>query len=149
MDFNGDLACRFEKYLNGEIDRLKPQAICEEYNKIKLLEHLKIDSQAYLVGERVCLLRGSIRHVFCDPDQCERDALYAAHRTTVAADEMKGWPIREGEWLRRITPLLPDTSILFICGANHIKTFRQKLGAKRIDTLVICEDLERKFNAIH
>jgi hypothetical protein len=144
LDFDIPLACRFETYLDKLVTQVEPQAICEEYSETVLLGHLEIDDRAYSIPKNVSA-HHNIKHVFCDPNQHERDILYAANGTTEAEDERNGYPVREGEWLRRITSLLLDTLILFICGANHIATFKQKLEAKHVTVEVICRDLEDKW----
>lgn len=140
LDFDIPSACRFETYLDKLVEQLRPQAICEEYSETNVLGHREIDDRAYSIPKNVSAHHNTM-HIFCDPDQRERDALYSANGTTEAEDERNGFPIREGEWLRRITPLLPNTLILFICGAIHIATFKQKLEAKHVAAEVICPDL--------
>jgi hypothetical protein len=83
--------------------------------------------------------------MFCDPDQSQRNALYAQSGISEAEDAQNGFPLREREWLRRLEALLPNKSIVFICGANHISTFRQALSARGIATSIICEDFESAF----
>ena len=141
LDFDVPRACRFEKYLDKLVAQMKPQAICEECSETKLLGVLEIDDRAYSIAKKISV-HHNIKHVFCDPDRRERAVLYAANGTTEAEDENNGYPIREGEWLRRITPLLPDTLILFICGANHVATFKQMLKAQHLTVKVVFQDLE-------
>lgn len=144
IDFDIPHACRFETYLDQLVKQLKPQAICEEYGEAQIFEHRETDGGAYSIAQHLSDHHG-IKHIFCDPDVGERHALYSANGTTDAQDEANGYPIREGEWLRRITPLLPDTLILFICGVNHIATFKQKLEAKQVACEVICRDLKETW----
>lgn len=136
LDFDIPSACRFETDLGKFVEQLRPQAICEECSKAKILEIREIDDSAYSIPENVSA-KHNIKHIFCDPNRDERQVLYAANGTTETEDEANGYSIREGEWLRRITPLLPDTLILFICGANHIETFKQKLEAKHVAVEVV------------
>ena len=51
--------------------------------------------------------------IFCDPDPDERDVLYATSGITEADDQNNSWLVREEEWLRRITPFLPDNLLPF------------------------------------
>lgn len=143
---SSDIARQFESYLNKVVERLKPRAICEEYSEACLLGQLEVDDQAYLVAQRVCNLRSEVTHVFCDPDQSERESLYAAHGTTETEDERNGYPIREGEWLRRLLPHVSGGVVLFLCGANHISTFSQRLLSAGIHSSVICENFELEIN---
>ena len=138
------LALSFENYLNDAIDRLEPQVVGEEYGLKQLQSKLVVDDQAYLVAEKVCRTRG-VKYVFCDPDQSERDELYAAHGTTEAEDAKNGFPIREQEWLKRIGKLLPTDSIIFICGADHVPSFHLKLNASNLDASIICEDFGANY----
>lgn len=133
--------CQFDEYLDQLVSDKKPKAICQEESASDLAALQKIDERAYSIAERVSGSH-SIEHVFCDPDQAERNALYAASSTTEEEDRSRGYPIRESEWLRRIDHLLPDTLILFICGANHVDTFAQKLDVRKIAVKVICKDLK-------
>ncbi len=136
------IACQLESYLNEVVEQLKPQAVGEEYSQAQLRDAHLSDDQAYLVAQRVCTLRG-VEHVFCDPDQSERDALYKAHCTTEAEDELNGYPIREGEWLRRLLPHVAKGAMLFVCGVNHITTFPQRLTAADIEASVVCENFAK------
>jgi hypothetical protein len=133
------IACQLEGYLNEIVDQLKPQATGEEYSQTQLDDACLSDDQAYLVVQRVCTRRG-VKHVFCDPDQPERAALYKAHCTTEPEDERNGWPIREGEWLRRLLPHASNGAMLFVCGVNHIRTFPQRLATADIEASVVCEN---------
>ncbi len=144
LGFNIPSAYRFETYLDNLVKELQPQAVCEEYSDTRILEHRNIDDKAYSIPKNVSA-HHNLMHIFCDPNQHERVSLYSANGTTEAEDERIGYPVREGEWLRRIAPLLPHTDILFICGANHIATFKQRLEKKHVTVEVICQDLEEKW----
>jgi hypothetical protein len=143
---SGHIACQFERYLNEVVEQLKPRAICEEYSNAKLLGQLEIDEQAYLVAQRVCVAHG-LQHVFCDPDYSERIVLYSAHGATEEHDELNGYPIREGEWLRRLLPQVAKGDVLFLCGANHVATFSHRLAAASIGASVVCKDFEQTNGA--
>ena len=140
------VACQLEGYVNDVVRQLKPQAVGEEYSEAELCDALASDDRAYLVIQRVCILQG-VEHMFCDPDQSERDALYKAHCTTEAEDKGNGWPIREDEWLRRLGPRVSKGTVLFVCGANHVPTFSQRLNAVGVGTSVVCEDFDRQVMA--
>lgn len=138
-----NLACQLESYLHGVVEQLKPRAVGEEYSQAQLRDAHLSDDQAYLVAQRVCALRG-VQHVFCNPDQSELDALYEAHCTTKAEDERNGYPIREGEWLRRLLPYTREGAVLFVCGVDHVTTFGRRITASHIETSVVCEDFANK-----
>ena len=135
------LARDFERYLDNLLDSVEIQVVAEEYS-YRNLEILQVtDPQAYLVAQGLCQTRTNITHIACDPDQSERDTLYAYLNTSEAQDKRNGYPIRESEWLKRISSFLPSASLLFICGAKHIATFTQKLHAAGARTSIICKDL--------
>jgi hypothetical protein len=56
-----------------------------------------------------------IDHRYCDPDQKERAAL------GIATDGE-----REQEWINRIAHD-KECQIIFVCGDNHVKSFKNKL----------------------
>ncbi len=140
------IARQFESYLNEAVEQLKPRVICEEYSDAQLRDQLDVDDQAYLVAQRICIARGLV-HVFCDPDQSERDSLYSAHGTTEAEDKLNGYPILEGEWLRRLLPHVAKGPVFFVCGADHIGTFFQHLAKADIQRSVVCENFALKLEA--
>ena len=144
LDFNIPLACRFETYLENLVKEIRPEAICEEYSDTKIREHQEIDDKVYSIPKKICGDH-ALMHIFCDPDICERSRLYSAYGTTAEEDEKNGHPVREREWLRRIAPLLPHTSILFICGADHVATFGQKLKENGFAVEVISQNLEETW----
>jgi len=145
LTYDPSLADRFEKHLEFLIEAISPLAICEEDSETCILSVVEIDDRAYSVVSDVCARR--MRHVFCEPELSEREKLYAAKGTTVSEDEKNGWAIRENEWLRRISPMLPHGRLLFICGANHIDTFKCKLENNGVIVEIICPDLEEEWNS--
>ncbi len=140
---NFETACRFEKYLQKLVDQITPEAICEEYNEECLFVY---GNGAYSIAKNVCD-NHKIQHIFCDPNRQERDELYVANGTTEDEDEKNCFPIRENEWLRRINiSLPPDASMLFICGAIHISTFKKRLiNTNALTVEVICRDFELDY----
>src|SRR5262249_4745513 len=71
-----------------------------------------------------------LRHLFCDPDRFEREAL----GISTCRD-------REDVWASRLEPLSPnDTSIIFLCGANTSDTFKMTLERRGLHARVHCDD---------
>jgi hypothetical protein len=138
------LALRFESYLRDIIARLEPQVICEEYSNELILQKQAIDKKAYLVAQKVCQER-NVCHIFCDPDRAERKALFEYHNTTEIEDEKAGYPIREGEWIKRMLPLMSRSPLLLICGAHHVATFGPQLLKRGNEISIVCEDLQKWF----
>lgn len=145
IDYDPDLARRFEKYLEDIVACIVPVAICEEESNAKLQQVSQIDDRAYSVAKIVCA-RNNIRHILCDPDNVERAQLYCARGVTEADDQRNGYSIREEEWLRRIRPMLPDGRLVFICGANHVESFREKLERSSTTVKILCRDLEQEWS---
>lgn len=96
-----------------------------------------------------------IRHVQCDPDAQQRQALgipsydelkkarsvvepTAKEAELLEADERKYWPIRERYWLDRIKHI-EHSRVLFIVGPNHIESFAALLALAGYEVRVICE----------
>jgi hypothetical protein len=128
---------RFERYLRRAVAQLHPQAICEEYSQRQISE---TTGGAVSVAQSVANSR-NLTHIFCDPNAKERAALYSEHGTTEEDDKRAGYPLREGVWIQRLSSLLPETQILFICGACHVPTFFQRLRDKNIPVKVLHRDL--------
>ncbi len=146
MDYDPALARRFEEYLENQVVNIVPYAIGEEESDSKLQDVCQMDDRAYSVAKNVCA-KHNVKHVMCDPDRSERDLLYAARGVTEDDDVRNGWPIREGEWLKRIRPMLPHGGIIFICGADHVNTFRGKLEQNGETVKILCPDLEQYWEA--
>ena len=119
---------RFEHYLRDAALSLRATAIAEELSKEAVEERQGGASVAKLVAD--CL---GLRHLFCDPDAGEREAL----GISTGSD-------REDVWASRLKPLAPnDTSIIFLCGANHSDTFKMTLGRWGLHARVHCDDWTR------
>jgi len=138
-------SCRFEKYLEDVVKQIQPRVIGEESDDSILRGIQSIDSNAYSVAKSVSE-RHNITHLYCDPNPSEREQLYTEAGTNDAYDRENGYPVREGEWLRRISPFLRARSLLFICGATHVDSFKEKLEQEGVTVDVISRDLEREWN---
>jgi hypothetical protein len=74
--------------------------------------------------------RLGLRHLFCDPDRNEREAL----AISTSRD-------REDLWASGLESLSPnETSIIFLCGAKHSDTFKMTLEHWGLHARVHCDD---------
>lgn len=139
LDHDPQRSLQFERYLDNLVSRIKPQMVCEESNESKVQEVQAIDDKSYSIAKKIGDEHG-IKHMFCDPDHRERRALYAKAGTTEIDDSTNGYQLREQEWLRRLAPFTRCV-LLFVCGANHVNSFKEKLEYDGITVEVICRDL--------
>jgi hypothetical protein len=117
---------RFESYLRNAAISLNATTIAEENSK-HLVDQLEGGSSvAKKVAEEL-----SLRHAYCDPDLDERASLSVGiHKED-----------REPIWMDRIQPLSPnETSIIFICGADHSVSFHSLLGRNGLHARIHCPD---------
>ena len=134
--------------------------IAEEFNGefLRDVYSATVDTAMAAAGE------AGIDHIYCDPEEAERDKLgipyYADVRERVmaglgmsggfifddekrkmveletAAEVKKFWHIRESFWLERIRARLCE-NILFICGHEHVERFRTLLEREGVEVSVI------------
>jgi hypothetical protein len=134
-----ETTARFERYLESLVRELQPAAICEELSSSMI--YCNVECIALSVAHR-----NGMEHLYCDPDRQERQQLYEAHETKEEIDKNNRYPLREDEWLRRLKERWPEslseTNIIFLCGADHVATFGQKLRNAGYCMLVHCADLE-------
>ena len=139
------IAVELENYIRGLLGPLAISTIAEEYSATKLKEKLAIDPNAYLIGMSICGSFDQMEHLLCDPDPEEREVLYKITGISKAEDTRRGYPVREAEWLRRLHPYLSKGNVLFLCGACHIDSFRQKLVDAGIEVKLLVRDFENEF----
>lgn len=132
---------RFERYLRDLVNHFCPAAICEEYSETSVAT---TPGGAVSIAWMVAQHHG-LEHVFCDPDRDERNKLYEDNETTEEADEANGFPLREGVWLARAKHLLSAKRVLFLCGANHVPTFKARLEGEGFAVNVYCADLASEW----
>jgi hypothetical protein len=146
----------FEKCLTDAARSLRADLIAEEANEEFVGRH---GQGAFSVAEAVARKFG-IRHLFCDPDTGERRAMglktggeLTAHATAIAnatghdfmdvhdAELKKNFPAREAFWLERLGRFEPNKkSIIFVCGADHVDSFKALLESKEIAARVHYRD---------
>jgi len=116
---------RFGRYLHDAALSLRATAIAEELSEQSVRDRQGGASVAKQVAGGL-----GLRHLFCDPDRGEREAL----GISTCRD-------REDVWASRLEPLSPnDTSIIFLCGANHSDTFKMTLERRGLHARVHCDD---------
>lgn len=141
------IAAALEAHIGELVDKNRIRTVAEEYSAECLRGTLQVDAEAYLVAMKVCEEHGHLHHVFCDPDRAERESLYAAAGMSEAEDETLGFPIREGEWMRRLQSYLPLGNLVFLCGTNHVQSFSRLLIEASIESVIECEDFEAIYRA--
>jgi len=126
---------RFGSFLKKSISELKITLIAEEFSN-EVLTFLKAESTLRPVAEEI-----GIEHRFCDPNIVDRDRIGLPPPFTQTSDEeqkRKDDELRENHWIDAIEDRL-DSSIIFICGADHIVGFTDLLNSKGIDNMVLEE----------
>ena len=110
------------------------------------------------VSQSVCqqiALSSHLVHLYCDPDQRQRAALSVTDEGfPTAMGQMYHWSpeklaneiralraIRERYWLDRMTDL-DIWPALFVCGAEHIRYFRDLAEKNGIEVVVAADDWE-------
>lgn len=156
----GDILDEFKIFLHEKIDELKISVIAEEFNEEFLCNVLNAtEGTAKLISERCGII-----HIYCDPDESEREMLripyFADIKESVkkrlninqkfitdyrlrklvdaetSAEVKKYWDVREKFWFERIKGSLSE-NILFLCGHEHVVRFLNLLHENSVDALII------------
>ncbi|MDH3596358.1 MAG: hypothetical protein OEU09_14050 [Rhodospirillales bacterium] len=112
----------FQSYLREKVLELSPALVAEELSQ-DLLTGRNGRSIAGDVAEKL-----GIEHRLCDPGYEERERLGIPGK----ADDLTGqardqqFEIRERYWLECISDIF-DSTVLFICGADHTSRFKALL----------------------
>jgi hypothetical protein len=147
----GEVACTeaqesaFRDFAHSSALACQVEAIAEELNEEGLRE----------AGKPVSVLQSlandlDLPHLFCEPDRSERDVLGAAEETlirmqalmnvqseeVVQAQLEEQFRIRETVWLQRLEGL-SVWPVLFVCGANHVRSFSARLAAPGVSVKVV------------
>ncbi len=119
---------KFRQYLHDQAISLGATAIAEELSKQVVDDREGGMSVAKQVADDIRL-----HHLYCDPDRDERKKLGITLETDCS--------VREAIWLSRVKSLSPnETSIIFVCGANHSSTFNSTLERSGIQARIHCSD---------
>lgn len=172
VQYNGPLAGEiideFSEFLAAKISELEISLVAEEFNE----EYLHDVFGASEDTAKAAAERTGIEHMYCDPDEGEREMLgipyYADVRDVVkerrgisdriifdndlrrsiereTSEEVKRhWKVRENFWYERIKDRVPE-NILFLCGHEHVAGFSSMLKEKGIDVSVIDEFWQRSL----
>lgn len=114
----------FINSLRQDVKKFKVAIIAEELNEDELAGYnvSKSSSSAYQIA-REC----EIGHIFCDPNLKEREDLsIPAPPYTSEQNRKSDFQKREHFWLKKIIHL-KDKPDVFICGRNHVESFRRLL----------------------
>jgi len=93
------------------------------------------------------------RHCLCDPDKVARQALGIRQKNDIRLEGFRNdWELkatqkrvleeyrkREEIWLSQVEEF-QDYPVLFVCGANHVKSFSSLLRSKGIRLKVLSKD---------
>jgi len=117
---------RFENYLRDSATSLNVTVIAEELSE-QLVDQMEGGaSVAKTVVEEL-----GLRHAYYDPNREERIALGVGERPED----------REPIWMARIQPFSPnETSIIFVCGAEHSVSFQSLLERNSLHARIHCQD---------
>jgi hypothetical protein len=156
FDASKEMMMAFENYLEETAKSLNANMIAEEACEEWILKH---GQGASSVAKDVAI-RSGIGHLFCDPDSQERRSIglkvgpeLTEYVRKVAADtgrqfdevyreeREKGFAPREAIWIERLYNHEPNNrTLIFVCGADHVETFRSALDARQIMAEVYCRD---------
>jgi len=164
VQYNGPipehLLDEFKEFISVKIIEYNISVIAEEFNEEFLYDVLgATEATAYVLAEKY-----GIEHIYCDPDQNEREEMgipyYAEIRDEVrkrfnvneniifdnvlrkkldsetASEVKKYWPLREKFWFDRIREKLSE-NIIFLCGHEHVYRFMEYLSMKGADVYLI------------
>jgi hypothetical protein len=140
----------FKQVLRDAIQFHGPDLIAEEHHTDFLVSRVKSKSRRSIALDVDSELR--ICHRFCDPSRAERRRLYIdvprdcfeplsdydwyrheiAHRT----------PIREGFWIAHLRDDIRK-KVIFICGAMHILTFKERFTEMNVKVEVLADFVSR------
>lgn len=135
---NAHFVYLFMNSLRHDVKKFKVEIIAEELNEEELTGYnvSKSSSSGYQIA-REC----EIGHIFCDPNLKEREALsIPAPPYTSEQNRKNDFQKRELFWLNKIIHL-KGTPVVFICGRNHIESFRRLLEENGFKVTVLSKYL--------
>lgn len=114
----------FCKVLKLSAKKLNISILAEEFNEDAL--RISKASTATVRDAADCL---GLKHLFCDPTRQERKDLGINNDRD----------LRERFWLSRLGIHLNNETILFVCGADHLESFRRKLLDNGVTAEILAE----------
>jgi hypothetical protein len=141
-------ASEFRQYISGVCRRTHIEAIGEEMSREALAE-ARVEKS---VCEKSATELG-LKHCLCDPDRAARQALGIRQENDIKLEGLrKNWKSktierevlkehrkREAIWLMWIKAC-SYYPVLFVCGANHVKSLASLLKSEGLDTKVLSKD---------
>jgi hypothetical protein len=125
IDTDLETVQQFEQYVRDAARSLGATTIAEELSQ----QYVEAREGGISVCKKVADDLG-LHHLFCDPDRGERQSL-----DITTTDQ------RETIWVCRVAKLARnDTSVIFVCGADHCSTFRAKLEQRGLQARIHCDD---------
>jgi len=123
---NARFVSLFINSLRQDVKKFKVEVIADELNEDELAGYnvSKSSSSGYIVAREY-----QIEHIFCDPNLREREDLsIPAPPYTSEQNRKSDFQKRERFWLDKII-YLKEKPVVFICGRNHVESFRHLLEA--------------------
>ena len=113
----------FQEYLRTQIKSLNPAVVAEESVE-ELMNWMGTESTVKAIADEC-----GVKHLYCDLDSGTRTKLGVPIGSEHLTEEEKRkyHNIRERYWYRQIKPF-SGQPVLFVCGANHIPSFRALLS---------------------
>jgi hypothetical protein len=156
LDTTKEAVEAFESYLADVARLVKADLIAEEASAEWVAN---CGHRASSVAKDVATRLG-IQHLFCDPDAGQRQSLglkvgeeLHTHVTKISKETGAEWAdvhnaevnkqfcTREAFWLQRLEGCDSNKrSVVFVCGANHVETFKDRLHSKQILAEIYCAD---------
>ena len=119
---------RFSAFLARKARDLKISGLAEEFNdELLRINHTQISTVAAVAQSL------GLEHLFCEPNTQEKEALGISDN-----DTPENRDARERFWLERLRPLC-GKRVLFVCGDEHLHSFRAKLREAGIPAKIIAE----------
>ena len=137
-----------QPYLESLVQKFNIRAVAEEMNEMALAERNCTESIPRQVASVL-----QIPHRFCDPNRAERvqlgilqenDIRISAFPSSLPEAEVakrvaESHAKRERYWLEQLRSL-NLWPVLFVCGADHVTSFRQLLTAEGVAVHIAAED---------
>lgn len=124
----------FQEYLRTQIKRLNPAVVAEESVE-EVMKCLGTESSVKAVAEEC-----GVKHLYCDLDSETRATLGVpiGNEHLTREERRKYHNIREQYWYQQIKSFA-DQTVLFVCGAEHVPTFRALLKENECQVETLCE----------
>jgi hypothetical protein len=131
LDTSLKLLRNFQRYLERQARKFRATLLAEELSAEAVARR---GPDSYSTMQQSAERLG-VPHLFCDPNSAERLALGLGN-------DAQSFSRRELVWIERLAPVLcePDSAAIFVCGAEHVSSFRSKLPARDIPAEILIED---------